>query len=135
MFRSPLRLKLTRRLIAFTQVPLGTDKTWIQPPQEQETKFGYEGVSQKAKEEVSMTSIEEKKKKRLEFLHRLYELSGGNQSTFVNMFDICKELGLDRASCGEIAQYLQEEDLIEFRALGGLVSITHSGIVKVEGSS
>lgn len=81
-----------------------------------------------------MMSIEEKKKKRLEFLHRLYELSGGNQATFVNMFDICKELGLDRASCGETAQYLQEEGLVKLQTLDGHVSITHLGIVKVEGT-
>ncbi|MCK4427104.1 MAG: MarR family transcriptional regulator [candidate division Zixibacteria bacterium] len=109
-------------------------RTWINALKEQETKFAYAVVSQKAKEEVIMMSIEEKKKKRLEFLHRLYELSGGNQATFVNMFDICKELGLDRASCGETAQYLQEEGLVKLQTLDGHVSITHLGIVKVEGT-
>jgi hypothetical protein len=102
-------------------------------PQEQETKFGYEVVTQKIKE-VSMLSVEEKKKKRVEFLRRLYEESGGNQYTFVNMFDLGKELGLDRVSSGEIAQYLVEEGLIKLQTLDGLVSITHLGVVKVEGA-
>lgn len=79
-----------------------------------------------------MKSIEEIKKKRFQFLNRVYELTGGSQFNFVNMCEIGKELDFDNTLTDNIAQYLVEEGLIEHQAFGGIISITHNGIREVE---
>jgi len=79
-----------------------------------------------------MNAIEEMKKKRFQFLHRLYELTGGNEFKWFNMFQIGKELGFEDDVTLNIAQYLEGEGLVEFRALGDKIGITHEGIQQVE---
>jgi hypothetical protein len=48
------------------------------------------------------------------------------------MWDIGDQLGFDRDLTISIAQYLKGEGLLEFRALGGIISITHYGNKEVE---
>jgi len=79
-----------------------------------------------------MIPVEEMKKKRFQFLHTLYVLTGGNELKWFNMFDIGKSLEFDRELIIKIAQYLKGEGLIQFQALGGIIGITHSGIREVE---
>jgi hypothetical protein len=78
---------------------------------------------------------DELEKKRSDFLKRLYELSDGAETKFINMWEIGDQLGFDRDLTISIAQYLKGEGLIEFRALGGIISITHYGIKEAERSS
>jgi len=79
-----------------------------------------------------MNTIEEKRKQRFQFLKRLYELSGGDKFKSFEMFEIGKELGFDKKLTANIAQYLEGEMLIEYIAFGGIIAITHNGIVEVE---
>lgn len=77
-------------------------------------------------------NIEEMRKKRFQFLNRLHELTEGDELEFVNMFQIGEELGFDKDLTGKIAQYLEGEGLIVFRALGGYIGISHLGVREVE---
>jgi uncharacterized FlaG/YvyC family protein len=63
---------------------------------------------------------------------RLYELSEGNENKIFYMFTIGEQLNFDRESTINIAQYLKGKYLIEFRALGGAISIIHNGILQAE---
>lgn len=76
--------------------------------------------------------IMESKVKRFKFLKLLYEVTGGNQNCFVNMWEIGKELGFDRKDTDLICQYLEGEGLIEYKTLGGGISITHWGVMQIE---
>jgi len=83
-------------------------------------------------QDSKIMTLEGKKTKRLQFLHRLYKLTEGSEFKYFNMFDIGSELDLDRKLTSDIAYYLRQEGLIEFRAIGGMIGITHRGIREVE---
>ncbi|HPO82425.1 MAG TPA: hypothetical protein PK487_05610 [bacterium] len=79
-----------------------------------------------------MNEVEEMKKKRFQFLYRLYKLTGGDEFKEEDMFKIGKELGFDKDLTDKIVQYLKGEGLIEFRAMGGIIGITHRGTHEIE---
>lgn len=84
-----------------------------------------------------MNVREEMKEKRFQFLHRLYELTGGDESKPFSMFEIGEELGFDEDLTGIIEQYLSGEGLINHGS-GGFgtcdrdVGISHRGIKEIE---
>lgn len=78
------------------------------------------------------SSIEEVKKKRFQFLHRLYEITGGDKYHHVNMWELGDELGFDRDETKKISQYLKGEYLLEFGTLDGGINITHEGVKEIE---
>lgn len=77
-------------------------------------------------------NIEEKKAYRFKFLNKLYELTDGDSSYIVDMWEVGNELNFDRNLTSNIVDYLIGEYLIESRALGGGIAITHEGIVEIE---
>lgn len=77
-------------------------------------------------------TLEQIKADRLRFLNRIYELSGGDEYIFVNMYELGKELNLERDEVMRIYQYLKGEMLIEARGMGGAIGITHLGVMNVE---
>ena len=77
-------------------------------------------------------TIDELRLRRLQFIYRLYELTEGNEYAYVNMFDLGKELGLDKDLSSSITQYLRGESLLAYKAIGGIIGITHGGVVEVE---
>jgi hypothetical protein len=79
-----------------------------------------------------MPTVEELRADRFRFLKSLYEACGGDEYSFISKFAIGESLGFDRGYTSNIAQYLKGESLIEFRALGGIISISHNGIREVE---
>lgn len=79
-----------------------------------------------------MNKIDEMKKKRFQFLHRLYELTGGNENVWPNMFQIGQELEFDKKLTEIIVQYLAGEELITHHGIGGTIGISHWGIQEVE---
>jgi hypothetical protein len=79
-------------------------------------------------------SLEDKKKDRFLFLQKLYDTTDGNSAYRVNMWELGAELGFDRGEVYIIVDYLTEEGLIEPRALGGEIAITHYGIIEIEES-
>lgn len=78
-----------------------------------------------------MIPVEEMKKKRFEFLHRLYELSGADEHKPFNMFGLGEELGFEKILTQKIVRYLSKEKLIKHWSPDG-VAITHWGIKAVE---
>ena len=81
-----------------------------------------------------MATIEEIKEKGFQFLRKLYELSGGDESEGFDVSRIGEELGYDSDLTGDIVDYLLEEELIVTTIGGGDTRITHEGIQVVEGT-
>jgi len=79
-------------------------------------------------------SLEEKKKNRFLFLQKLYDTTDGNSASMVDMWELGSELGFDRGKIHNIVDYLTNEGLIEPKALGGVIAITHDGIIEIEDS-
>jgi|BioPla2DNA2_1021312.scaffolds.fasta_scaffold116608_1 hypothetical protein len=77
-------------------------------------------------------SIQSKKEARFLFLEKLYQQTNGSRHPSVDMWQLGKSLGLDKIMISNVTDYLEEENLIEFTALGGEISITHQGIIEVE---
>jgi len=81
-----------------------------------------------------MSEIEEKRKKRLQFFHKVYEKTGGSEYKTCNMWTIGEELGFSRDETHDIQRYLTQETLIEPSGMGGSVKMSHYGIVEMEES-
>lgn len=79
-----------------------------------------------------MESIEKKKRQRFELLKRLYDITDGDTFQIVDMRTIGKELGLDDDATGSLVQYLIDEGLVKWAASGGLIEITHDGVLEIE---
>jgi hypothetical protein len=78
-------------------------------------------------------SLGEKKAKRFKYLNRLYEKTNGDTFVHVHMFeDIGNELGFSTDDTESVVQYLVDERLMEYAAMGGSVAITHYGVTQVE---
>ncbi|WP_066630924.1 hypothetical protein [Labilibacter marinus] len=77
-------------------------------------------------------NISEKKIIRYEFLNKLYEITDGDSSLIVNMWELGKEINIERKDISNIVDYLKGEYLIEPMTLGGGISITHEGILEIE---
>lgn len=79
-------------------------------------------------------SLEDKKKDRFLFLQKLYDTTDGNSAYRIDMWELGAELGFDRGKIHNIVDYLTDEGLIEPKALGGVIAITHEGIIEIEDS-
>lgn len=79
-----------------------------------------------------MSSITEIQKKRFLFLKKLYEVTGGDQHYFINMSKIGNDLGYSINDTELVFQYLYGQGLAKLQAKGGIISITHNGVVEVE---
>ena len=77
-------------------------------------------------------NISEKKKIRYEFLNKIYEVTDGDSTLIVNMWDIGKELNVERKDISNVVDYLRGEYLIKPMTIGGGISITHDGILEIE---
>lgn len=70
---------------------------------------------------------------RFAFLRAVYEgCDDGNTLKRVRYQEIAAELGFDEELAAKIAGYLVEENLLEWAAMGGWISLTHWGVVEVE---
>lgn len=76
--------------------------------------------------------IHELKAARFKFLHHLYKLTGGNEMKWYKEAEIGQELGFDKSLTDLVGQYLKNEGLIEYRASGPMIGITHYGVIEVE---
>lgn len=81
-----------------------------------------------------MEAVEEERKRRLQFMKKLFEESGGDEWGVILMYDIGEKLGFDRQTTDRITQYLSGENLLKFVSLGGGISITHWGVKEMEES-
>ena len=78
-----------------------------------------------------MDSIENIKKKCVDFLRKIRELTGNDETAFVNIDDVASALGMDKAITEHVIKHLFMDKFIE-RGLGQGVKITQLGIVKIK---
>jgi len=90
----------------------------------------------KAKRELEIRGgllmIEDLKKKRFQFLQKLYDMTERNESAAIPIENICQELDFGRDFALKIANYLMEEGLLKFMTFGPTIGITHYGVREVE---
>lgn len=79
-----------------------------------------------------MSTIEEKRKLRFQFLNLVYEKTEGDKLQSVNMWELGKEFGWDEDTTNLVAQFLEDERLIKHHTMGGNIVITHEGVVEIE---
>ena len=87
-----------------------------------------------------MSEIDEIKKQRFQFIHHLWQVTGGDQSKRVLIRQISEELGMNENEARVIVQYLSGEELLEITTHGFNVPsyldaslyIKHKGIMEVE---
>ncbi|CAA7602207.1 Hypothetical protein DEACI_2880 [Acididesulfobacillus acetoxydans] len=79
-----------------------------------------------------MDNLTKLKSDRFHFLRALFEATGGRQLSPVNMWTLGKQLGFPGDYTEGIVEYLVEESLVQYFALGGEIVITHNGVVQVE---
>jgi len=78
------------------------------------------------------TDIEDFNQRRLQFLLKCHELSGGNESVPLDMDKVGKELGFDPELNTAVTDCLLQEDLTKLLGIGSGISITARGIAQVE---
>jgi hypothetical protein len=79
-----------------------------------------------------MSALDEKKRKRLLFLHHLYEVTDGDVNSSPMVEELGQELSLSRDEAFAITDYLEGEGLVETIGIGHRVGITHKGVREVE---
>lgn len=79
-----------------------------------------------------MDALFKKKTDRFRYLNHLYGKTGGQRLKFLDMFDVGGDIGITRDETQAVVDYLVGEHLAEHRGIGGIIGITHSGIVEVE---
>jgi hypothetical protein len=75
---------------------------------------------------TTVSSLEDMKKKRLQYMHLVYELADGNEQKRLNMWDVGEKLGFGGPGSeltDKIVRYLHGEGLIRFLAIGGTFGI------------
>jgi hypothetical protein len=78
--------------------------------------------------------LQAKKILRAKYLNALYDAADGNTRSHHNDSEIWGSLVVDDQAMDPIVHYLSEEGLLEYVALGGVLSITHAGVREVEQS-
>lgn len=69
------------------------------------------------------------------FLRSLYSLVKGSTSGFFDKYQLGEKLGNTKEETDNIVSYLVKEDLLTTPGLGPFISLTHTGLKKVEGLS
>lgn len=69
---------------------------------------------------------------RFGFLKALYDESKGNSFNIVDMNKIGESLSFTNEDLDTVTKYLSDEGLLEYKTLGGGISITHYGIKEIE---
>lgn len=100
---------------------IGNFKMWL-------TEDGLKRIS-----EEKMDEITERKTKRFQFLHRIYEETVDDNQKSCDPYEVGNELGLSRTESWQITKYLRDQGLIENRsATSGHLVITTRGVIEVE---
>src|ERR1044071_3140502 len=79
-----------------------------------------------------MTSIDDKKAQRFQFLKNVYDRTGAKRLEIVNMGDVGEDRGWPQEMTDAVTDYLVGEGLIKFWTIGGGIGITHQGVKEVE---
>lgn len=81
---------------------------------------------------MANVTLDQRRAWRLAFMKKLYDITGGNQAAFVDMWELGTELGIPRDEINGVTDHLDGEGLLEYVALGGQIAITHAGRKEVE---
>jgi hypothetical protein len=76
--------------------------------------------------------LEIKKTLRGKYLNALYDASDGSARARHRDTDIGANLGIAGQQLHDVVGYLKDEGLLEYTGLGGIIAITHSGVLEVE---
>lgn len=79
-----------------------------------------------------MLNIQQKRIDRFRFLHLMYEGTHGHPHKYCVMWDIGEKLGFDREYTDDIVSFLEGEYLVEYKASGGMIVMTHHGRIEIE---
>jgi hypothetical protein len=82
----------------------------------------------------SLTTIQEKQRRRYQMLHKLWEAVGGKEYAEADFFGIARAMGLNEDEANEIYGYFTSEGLFGNRGVDGGVSLSHKAIVEIEQS-
>jgi hypothetical protein len=66
------------------------------------------------------------------YLNALYEKSDGDSHAHIDMWELGEEIQFTKEVTDKVVEYLKGEHLLEYVTLGGIIAITHYGVVKVE---
>jgi len=80
----------------------------------------------------TMVDLNKLNEMRFGFLKALYDESKGNSFNIVEMNILGKDLSFTNDDLDTVTKYLSDEGLLEYKTLGGGISITHYGIKEVE---
>jgi hypothetical protein len=78
--------------------------------------------------------IQEIKRKRFEYLYKLWEATGGDTTTFKDAWEIGEEAKLNVTETQKIVAYLMGENMIEHGEVSGTIGLTAAGLHEVEKS-
>ncbi len=81
-----------------------------------------------------MDSIENIRRKCIDFLLKIRELTDNDETAYVNIDSVAGELALDQAITEHVIKHLLIDKFIE-RGLGQGIRITQMGIMKVKGKT
>lgn len=80
-----------------------------------------------------MGIYEDNARKRFAFLKALYDRAKGSTACEEDMWELGRDVGLDRDETDRVVQYLDGEGLLEEGgSLGGGISLSHKGVVEIE---
>ena len=79
------------------------------------------------------TPLQEKRKNRFVLLRELYDITDGLASSHsINIREVGKNVGMDESLALDTFEYLKNEGLTQWIALGGFGTITHWGVKEIE---
>jgi hypothetical protein len=78
--------------------------------------------------------IQEVKRKRFEYLYKLWEATGGDVDSTEDAWELGKTVKMDMKETQKIVSYLMGENLLDMGESGGTVKITSRGVKEVEKS-
>ncbi|EJY54982.1 multi- copper enzyme maturation ABC-type transport system permease component-like protein [Alicyclobacillus hesperidum URH17-3-68] len=77
-------------------------------------------------------NIEERTRQRFQFLKTVYELTDGDPHSYVDMWEIGRNQGLNPSDTQNIVTWLSNEGLLGDGFIGGGISISHKGVQEIE---
>lgn len=79
-------------------------------------------------------ALARKERVRYAVLGAAYDLSAGDESALLGREQLAAECGFDERQVDQACEYFLSEGLLLARAIGGIVSISHDGVVEYERS-
>jgi hypothetical protein len=92
----------------------------------------YLQIGEAVREDCALAIFEGHRADMHNFLVRMHELSGGDRTQLLDMWEVGDSLNFSRDEINMIVQHLVVENLIDLRTHNGRVAITTHGVLEVE---